>query len=93
MWLSPIEPQYACSILRGVKKYELKGFSKDHRLGVKEGSIIVIYATRSIKATLGGFIAGKHIEGTPDEVWNNVNKPEYGQERDPNPNVKLPYNS
>jgi len=78
MWLFPIEPQCACSILRGVKKYELRGFSKDRSLGVKEYSIIVVYAIRPIKKILGEFIAGKPIEGTPDEVWSKVGKLEYG---------------
>jgi len=78
IWLFPIEPQYACCILSGVKKYELRGFSKDHRLGVKEGSIIVIYVISPIKAILGEFIAGKPIEGTPDKVWCMVGKLEYG---------------
>jgi len=74
IWVFPIRPEYACGILKGVKKYELRG----RRLGVKEGSIIVVYATSPIKAILGEFTAGKIIKDTPSEVWSKVGKPEYG---------------
>jgi len=74
VWVFPIRPEYACSILKGVKKYELRG----RRLGVKEGSIIVVYATSPIKGILGEFTAGKIIKDTPSEVWSKVGKPEYG---------------
>jgi len=74
MWLFPIEPQYACSILRGDKKYELR--NRGYR--VKKGSIIVVYAKDPIKAILGEFTAGKPIKETPTKVWRRVGKLKYG---------------
>jgi len=74
IWVFPIRPEYACGILKGTKKYELRG----RRLGVKKGSIIVVYATSPIKGILGEFTAGEIIEGSPADVWSKVGKPEYG---------------
>jgi len=75
IWIFPIRPGYACSILKGVKKYELRS----RKFGVKEGSIIVVYAMDPIKKILGEFtVGGKPIEGSLDEVWSKVGKPEYG---------------
>jgi len=51
---------------------------RGRRLGVKKGSIIVVYATRPIKGILGEFTVGEIIEGTPSEVWSKVGKLEYG---------------
>jgi len=75
VWVFPIRPEYACSILKGTKKYELRS----RKFGVKRGSIIVVYAKDPIKAILGEFtVGGDPIEGPPDEVWSKVGKPEYG---------------
>jgi len=60
IWVFPIRSEYACGILKGVKKYELRG----RRFGVREGSIIVVYATRPIKGILGEFTAGNHKRHT-----------------------------
>jgi len=67
MYLASIRPKYAYRIFTGMKKYELRRY-----FGLKpsKGSIMVVYASGSVKAILGEFIVGEVLFGKPSEIWD-----------------------
>lgn len=56
MWtyLMSFKPVFALQILRGIKAFEIR-----RRFPAKEGSLLVVYASRPISAVLGDFAAGR----------------------------------
>ncbi len=68
-FLMSIRPQFAFQILRGEKKFELRRWIG---VPVAPGSVVVIYASGSVKALVGEFLVGRVIEGSAEEVWKQV---------------------
>jgi predicted transcriptional regulator len=69
MYLMSIRPKYAYRIFTGIKKFELRKW-----FGVKpeEGSIIIVYASGSVRAIIGEFRVGRIIMGKPSYVWDKL---------------------
>lgn len=64
-YLMSIKPKYAYRIFTGIKKFELR---KWFGIMPEQGSIVVVYASGSVKAIIGEFRVGRIIRGTPSEI-------------------------
>ena len=86
VFLMSIRPQFAFQILRGEKKFELR---RRISTPVAPGSVVVIYASGSIKALVGEFLVGRVYQGTAEEVWKQVMMhPSPGVDRDDWPYIR-----
>ncbi|AEM38584.1 hypothetical protein Pyrfu_0715 [Pyrolobus fumarii 1A] len=85
-FLMSIRPQFAFQILRGEKKFELRRWIG---VPVAPGSVVVIYASGSVKALVGEFLVGRVYHGAPEEVWKQVMMhPSPGVDRDDWPYIR-----
>jgi len=85
-FLMSIRPQFAYQILRGEKKFELR---RRISTPVAPGSVVVIYASGSVKALVGEFLVGRVYSGTAEEVWRQVMMhPSPGVDRDDWPYIR-----
>ena len=85
-FLMSIRPQFAFQILRGEKKFELRRWIGSP---VAPGSVVVIYASGSVKALVGEFLVGRVYQGTAEEVWKQVMMhPSPGVDRDDWPYIR-----
>jgi predicted transcriptional regulator len=71
IFLISIRPQYAYQILRGVKRFELR---RSVGSPIPKGSVMVVYASGSVRAIVGEFRVVRVIEGTAEQVWREVMK-------------------
>ncbi|MCE4615457.1 MAG: DNA-binding protein [Aeropyrum sp.] len=62
-----IRPQYARAIMVGRKKFELRRIHAAPL--IEEGSIIVVYASGSVKSIIGEFKAKRVLQSTPERIW------------------------
>lgn len=71
MYLMSIRPKYAYRIFTGIKKFELRKW-----FGVipEKRSIIIVYASGSVRAIIGEFTVGNIIIGKPSEVWDKLSR-------------------
>lgn len=69
MYLMSIKPKYAYRIFTNIKKFELR---KWFGVTPKKGSIIVVYASGSVRAIIGEFRVGRIISGKPSHIWDKL---------------------
>ncbi len=85
-FLMSIRPQFAYQILRGEKKFELRRWIG---VPVAPGSVVVIYASGSVKALVGEFLVGRVYQGPAEDVWKQVMMhPSPGVDRDDWPYIR-----
>jgi predicted transcriptional regulator len=65
--LLSVRPQYAESILTGIKRAEIRR----QRPGVDPGTPVIIYATMPVAAVVGTAKIEKVYEGSPTALWND----------------------
>ena len=80
IYLASIRPKYVYRIFTGVKKFELRKW-----IGIRppKGSIIIVYASGSIRAIVGEFRVGRVLFARPGDIWNMLmamEKPGVGAE-------------
>lgn len=69
LYLMSIKPKYAYRIFTHVKKFELR---KWFGLKPEKGSVIIVYASGSVRAIIGEFKVGNIIAGKPSHVWDKL---------------------
>ncbi len=80
MYLASIRPKYVYRIFTGVKKFELRKW-----IGIRppRGSVVVVYASGSVRAIVGEFRVGRVFFARPNDIWNvlmTMDKPGVGVE-------------
>ncbi len=73
LYLMSIKPKYAYRIFTGIKRFELR---KWFGLVPPRGSIIIVYASGSVKAIIGEFKVGRVFMGSPSDVWSYLERQE-----------------
>lgn len=66
--LLSIRPEHAKKIFNGTKLVELRRVKPR----LVSGDTVLVYVSSPIKALIGGFEVGEVIEGSPDQIWEEV---------------------
>jgi predicted transcriptional regulator len=68
--LLSIRPEHANKIFSGSKKAELRRVKPK----LSKADTVLVYVSSPVKALVGGFEVDEVIEGSPDEIWCQVEK-------------------
>lgn len=68
-FLFSIRPEYASAIFSGVKRFELRRGSGE---ALKQGDIVIVYASGRVKRIFGRFVVGRIYRGPPARIWRIV---------------------
>jgi predicted transcriptional regulator len=68
--LLSIRPEHANKIFSGSKKVELRRVKPK----LSKADTVLVYVSSPVKALVGGFEVDEVIEGSPDEIWCQVEK-------------------